>query len=166
MNNGYLEIKHYFKQLVENSNFLKDFSGYFNRELQNVIGSFDGVGNPYLALYKYKLGLEGPEQNTVAVRKIGFAIMFDNVDSEDFELQYKSVDDAEQFALKVISRIKYDNNLKNHILFNSFIKDSVQILPVELSNTSFGVEVLLSLKNKQSLTLNTEDWKDINSICD
>lgn len=166
MNNGYLEIKNYFKQLTENSNSIKEFSGFFNRELQNIITSFDGVKNPYLALFKYQLGLDGPKQNTVAVRQIGFAVMFNNVDNEDFELQYQSIDIAEKIALQVLARIQYDNNRKDHILFNSFLKESVQILPVELSNTSFGVEVFFSLRNKQSLSLIAEDWKDINSVCD
>ncbi len=164
-NNSYIKIKHYFEDLVAHHRHINAFSGYFNRELQNQEASFDGLASPYLALFKYQLGLEGPKQNTVAVRKVAFAVMFNDVPADDFEAQYTAIDNAEQLSLTVLSRVQFDNNDKTHLLYNTFIKESVRIIPVELSNTAFGVEVHFSLKNPQRLTVNLEDWKDIDKLC-
>lgn len=163
--NSYLKIKDYFKKIVTNHTQLQTFSGYFNRDLQNQLASYDGITSPYLALFKYELGLDGPKQNTVAVRKVAFAIMLDNVTPDDFEAQYNAIDKAEKLALSVLARMQMDNNDKNHLLYNTFLKDSVRILPVELSNSSFGVEVYFNLKNKQSLTVNVNDWNDVDGVC-
>ena len=163
--NSYIQIKNYFENLVNQSKFLNDFVGFFQREWANRTASVKGLKTPSLALFKYELGFDGPDQNTVAVRKIGFAIMFNQIKPDDLEAQYIAIHDAEQLAIKVISRIKYDNNTPNHFLWNSFLKDSVEINPVELSAGEFGVDVLFNFKNKQLLKVNPEDWKDINSIC-
>ncbi|CAA0156616.1 hypothetical protein [Tenacibaculum maritimum] len=164
-NNSYLKVKNYFKNLVENHNGIKAFSGFFNRDLQNKMSDYDGIESPYLALFKYELGLEGPKQNTVAVRKLAFAVMFTKVDAEDYEKQYQAIDDAERIALSVLARVQFDNNKREHLLYNTFIKNSVRILPVELSNESFGVEIYFNLKNPQSLKLNPADWVDVDKIC-
>ncbi len=164
-NNSYIKIKDYFRNLVDNHKQINAFSGYFNRDLQNQEASYDGIASPYLALFKYQLGLEGQKQNTVAVRKVAFAVMFNNVPADDFEAQYTAIDNAEQLALSVLARMQFDNNDKTHLLYNTFIKESVRILPVELSNTAFGVEVHFNLKNPQKLTVNIEDWEDIDKIC-
>lgn len=163
--NSYLKIKNYFKNLVENHKRINAFAGYFNRDLQHKLASYDGISSPYLALFKYELGLEGPKQNTVAVRKVAFAVMFNNVPTDDFEKQYETIDKAEQLALSVLARVQFDNNNTTHLLYNTFLKDSVRILPVELSNNSFGVEVFFNLKNKQSLTVDVNDWNDIDTVC-
>lgn len=164
-NNSYKKIKDYFQYLVSQHTEINAFAGYFNRDLQHQISSRNGITSPYLALFRYELGLDGHKQNTVAVRKIGFAVMFENIPPDDFQRQYQAIDDAEALALSVLSRIQYDNHQKEHLLFNTFIKDSVQILPVELSNYSFGVEVYFDLKNPQNLKVNPQQWNDIHQIC-
>lgn len=164
-NNSYLKIKKYFEKLVKNHCGICSFSGYFNRDLQHQESTFDGISSPYLALFKYELGLEGPKQNTIAVRKVAFALMFNDIPADDFEAQYTAIDNAEQLALQVLARVQLDNNNKNHLLYNTFLKDSVRVLPVELSNTAFGVEVYFSLKNPQKLTVDPNEWKDIDKVC-
>ena len=164
--NSYKKMKDYFENLVEQSNFLNDFVGFFQREWANRTAAYTNeLASPNLTLFKYKLGFDGPEENTIAVRQIGFAIMFTKVNNDDFEAQYNAIDLAEQLALKVISRIKYDNHNENHFLYNSFIKDSVEISPVELSASDFGVEVFFNLRNKQLLKVDPTDWKDIDQVC-
>ena len=164
--NSYKKMKDYFQNLVEQSNFLNDFVGFFQREWANRTAAYTNeLASPNLTLFKYKLGFDGPEENTIAVRQIGFAIMFTKVNNDDFEAQYNAIDLAEQLALKVISRIKYDNHNENHFLYNSFIKDSVEISPVELSASDFGVEVFFNLRNKQLLSVDPIDWKDIDQVC-
>lgn len=163
--NSYLAIKNYFEYLSIQANFINDFVGFFQREWANRTSSFKGLKTPALALFKYDLGFDGPDQNTVAVRKIGFAIMFNNIKPDDLEGQYIAIHDAEQIALKVLSRIRYDSNTPDHPLFNSFLKDSVEINPVELSGGEVGVDVLFNFKNKQLLKVDPEDWEDIEKVC-
>lgn len=164
-NNSYFKIKEYFKNIVENHTEIQAFSGYFNRDLQHQESSYDGINSPYLALFKYELGLEGPKQNTIAVRKVAFALMLNNIPADDFDAQYTAIDKAEQLALQVLARVQLDNNNKKHLLYNTFLKESVRILPVELSNTAFGVEVYFNLKNPQQLTVDVTKWNDIDKIC-
>ncbi len=165
MENSYNKIKNYFEFITEKHRSLKGFSGFSSRELLNKVGRKKSIDSPYLALFKYELGLEGPAQRTMAVRKLGFAVMFTKIDPDDFEAQYNAKDEAEKIALQVVARFRFDSNNKAHFLFNSFLKESVRILPVDLSANSFGVEVYMSLKNSQSLALNPEDWEDIDSVC-
>ena len=165
MHNSYLAIKDYFHKLCEKSNHIQGFAGFFSRELKSLESSYKGIESPFLALFEYELGLEGPEMNTKAVRKLGFAIMYNQVAADDFEAQYSAIDKAEKIALKVIARMHYDNNTKGHLLYNSLMKDSVEIRPVELSSSDFGVEVTLSLKNSQALEIKECDWKDIKTAC-
>jgi hypothetical protein len=87
------------------------------------------------------------------------------VKSDDLEAQYLAIHDAEKLAIKILSRIKYDNFQRENFLYNAFLKDSVEISPVELSGNEFGVEVTFSLKNKQLLSVSPEDLKDVESVC-
>lgn len=163
--NSYLKLKKYFENLVKNHVHIHTFCGYFNRELNVKLARYEGIPHPYLALFDYKLGLDGSKQNTVALRSFAFAIMLNGVDSDNFESQYQAIDTAERLALSVLARVQLDNNNKSHFLFNTFLKDKVRILPVELSNESFGVEVFLGLKNPQNLTVDPDDWLDLSSVC-
>lgn len=113
----------------------------------------------------YSLGLSGPEQNTISLRKVRFAIMYNSVSEDDFTKQYQAIDNAERFILKVLARIRWDAANPDHFLYNAFIKDSVKIEPTELSLKSFGAECYLELKNSLSLKLASDDWKDIDGVC-
>ena len=163
--NSYIQIKNYFEELVHQSNFLFDFVGFFEREWRAKQASLAKIKVPVLALFKYDLGFEGPEQNSIAVRKIGFAIMFNKIPAGDFSAQYNAIYEAEKLAIKVLSRIRIDSNNPDHFLYNSFLKDSVEIKPVELSSSDFGVDVIFSLRIKQILNVDVSDWKDLNHIC-
>ncbi|MDV3668232.1 hypothetical protein CMU39_09365 [Elizabethkingia anophelis] len=165
--NSYKTVKDYFENLVDKSNFLNGFAGFFQRELISKLTANKDtlkIKPPYLALFSYNINLEGGEQNTQALRKIGYAIIFNKVGT-DFEQQYQAIEDAEKMAIKILARIKYDNNRKDYFLWNSLIKDSIQISPIELETGDFGAEVFFTLKNPQSLQLDPDDWKDIDSVC-
>ena len=56
---SYLELKKYFNQIVEKSEFLEDFIGYFSRELRNKEQSSRGIQFPCQALFNYNFGIEG-----------------------------------------------------------------------------------------------------------
>lgn len=158
--NSYLKLKDYFENIVDQSTFINSFAGYFQKELKNK-ESNDELTEPYLAIFDYSVGLSGPDQNTIAVRKISFAIIFNNIPEDDFELQYKAIDDAEEMALQVLARIRNDSGNDEHFLFNSFIKDSVTIEPIELNAKSYGSVAYLEIKTNKSLNLDVERWSDL-----
>jgi len=157
--NSYLKMKDYFEDLVSKSTLVHSFAGYFRRELLNNMQSPDW-DSPYLALFDYELSLSGPEQNTVSVREIGFAVMFNNIDESDLEAQYKAIDDAEKIVMKFLARIKLDAANPEHFLHGSFVKENTNITPVELDTQSFGAECRLQFKNSQTLKADAADWTD------
>lgn len=163
--NSYLQMKNYFHFLVEKSNFLNDYVGFFSREYAEKEASHKGLNDPLLALFRYELGFDSPGENALAVRKIGFSIQYNDVPKDDLELQYIAINNAEDLALKVLARIRLDNYNRDHFLYNAFIQDSVQILPLELSLNNFGVDVFFNLKNKQSMKVDVNDWKDLEKVC-
>lgn len=163
--NSYKKVKQYFKNLQEQSNFLNDFVGFSEREWNSRKASRMGIASPVLALFRYELGLDAPEKNAMAVRKVAFAVMLKVQKPDDFEGQTNAVDEAEALALKILARINYDSNDTTHFLYNSFIKESVQINPVELSANDFGVEVFFHFRNFQPMKVDLADWKDITKIC-
>ncbi len=163
---SYLKLKDYFRNLVEQSHFINDFSGYFARELHNKQSSFNNFQSPCLALFGYSMGMDGEDLSNVAVRKMNFGIIFNDIPPDDFESQYTAIDKAEALAIKVVARMRLDSNNPNHFLHTAFIKNSVEITPVELDGVGlFGVEVSFQIKNIQSLSVNPDDWKDINKVC-
>lgn len=163
-NNSYLKLKDYFKDLVSKSVDVKSFVGYFQRELIQKDGG-DELESPYLAIYGYGNSLSGPEQNTISVRKISFAVMYKDIPDDDIELQYKAVDDAEAIIMEFLGRIRMDAHDPAHFLYKAFQKEGTEIVPVELSITSFGSEVSLEFKNNQSLKMQPEKWTDNPQTC-
>ena len=163
---SYLQLKQYFKNIVEQSEFLEDFVGYFSRELRNKEQSVKGLNFPCLALFEYNIGIEGEDMATSsAVRNISFAILTD-APADEYEKQYEAIDTAEKLALKVASRLRYDSHNTAHFLYKSFLKNTLEIKPIELDiSRLFGVEVSFQMKNIQSLKLNADDWKDIDTTC-
>lgn len=159
--NSYLEVKNYFENVVMQSSFLNDFVGFFEREWAAKKSSVKVLKSPILALFRYNLGFEGQNENAIAVRKIGFAIMFNKIKPGDLEAQYQAIADAEEMAIKILARMRYEAADTNHFLYNAFLKNSVEIKPVELSAGDFGVDVLFSLKNNQPLKVDFSDWKDL-----
>lgn len=163
---SYLQLKHYFEDIAEKSNFLGDFVGYFARELRNREQSVKGINFPCLALFNYNFGIDGEAMATsTAVRNLSFAILL-NAPADDYESQYQAIDTAEKLALKVASRMRFDSNKPQHFLYNAFLKNTLEIRPIELEvSRLFGVEVNFQLKNQQSLKLNPNDWNDVEKVC-
>lgn len=164
---SYLQLKEYFQQLVEHATFINDFSGYFARELHDKQGSFQGVCYPCLALFGYGIDIEGEQLNSTAVRSMNFGILIGDIPAGDYEAQYQTIDRAEILAMKVVARMRYDSHNERHFLYGALLKNTIEVRPIELEGSGiFGVEVSFKLKNHQSLKLNTEDWNDIDSICE
>lgn len=163
-NNSYLKMKNYFAELVENSKDINSFSGYSSAELKTKEAN-DELEEPYLAIFDYSLGLSGPEQNTISVRKLSFAVVFNNIPEDDFELQYKAKDDAEDIVLQVLAMIKHHSSINDHFLYNSFMKDSVEVDELDLNARSFGSVCYLELKNNKALKLQKERWNYVPDNC-
>lgn len=163
---SYIELKKYFENLVENSNFLNSFVGYFSRELHNKQTSYDGIKAPFLCLFGYGIELEHNDYSSQAVRNINFGILFNNIPAGNYEEQYQAIDDAERLAFRVIARVRMDNNNEEHFLYRTFINNSLEVTPIELDGDGlFGVEVSFKLSNVQSLMVSPDDWKDIEKVC-
>lgn len=161
----FLAVKNYFENLVAQSTHLKDFTGIFSKEFFNKKDSFAGLQSPVLAMFKYELGYESQGQNKLAVRKLGFSIMFGDMEPNDFAMHYQKISEAEILANKVLARIEYDSYQQNTVMYNCYLPNTVQILPVELSYNHVGVDVFLSIKNAQNTKVLLEDWKDLENIC-
>jgi len=157
--NSYLKMKDYFEDLVSKSTLVKSFAGYFRRELLSKIEK-ESFESPYLALFDYELSFSGPEQNTISVRKIGFAVIYANVPDDDLELQYQRIDDAEQIIKEFMARMKIESANEEHFLYKAFKKEGAVITPVELEDNGFGSEVSLEFNNSQSLKAHAEAWTD------
>lgn len=163
---SYKIMKDYFANLVEQSTFLNDFAGYFSRELHNKQGSYNGVAYPCLALFGYNIDVEGEQLQSSAVRSMNFGILIGDVPAGDYEEQYQTIDKAEQLAMKVIARMRFDSNNPAHFLYGALQKNTVEIRPIELEGVGlFGVEVSFKIKNIQSFKLNPDDWEDIDKVC-
>lgn len=163
--NSYLGFKNYFEQIVAQSTFLKGFVGFSEREWNSKKSRMAGLATPTLALFHYQNSFDAPETKASSICKVGFAIMLSVKKPDDFAAQYEAIDTAEQHALKVISRITHDSSLPQHFLYNTIVKSSIVINPVELSGNDFGVEVFLNFKIPQSFKVNQNDWKDELLIC-
>ena len=161
MKNGYLQIKHYFEDISKKHKQIKDFSGYFAREIQQKMASFSGIGSPFLTIFNYELGLDGGEMNTIGTRKITFSVLYHNPAFDNFEAQQQAIDNAEKISLQILARIKKDHNTKNHFLYNSFQKDMTKIFPVEDPNIQiYGVDVVVHFRNKEPLIVESDAWED------
>ena len=162
----YLQLKKYFAHLAQKHKEIKENVGYFSREIIEKTNSFAGIASPFLAIYDYELGLDGGELNTLGKRKMVFSIIFANAPFDDFEAQQEKIDQAEQIALQLLARIRWDSNDKNHFLYNAFEKDLTKIYPVEEPQAHlFGVEVEIHFSTKQPLQINPEHWEDVFLTC-
>lgn len=161
MKNGYLQLKKYFENIAKQHKEIKDFSGYFAREIQQKMGSFVGIDSPFLTIFNYELGLDGGDLNTMGTRKLTFSVLYYSTAFDDFETQQEAIDNAEKIALQILARIKKDHNTKEHFLYNSFEKDMTKIFPVEDTNVQvYGVDVIVHFKNKEPLIVDSNIWED------
>lgn len=163
--NSYNKLYLYFKQIAEKSNLIKGFAGYFERDLSNQEQSYKGISSPYLALWNYEKGYEGENSNTIAIISVGYVILRNDIPIDDIEAQYQAIDSCEQIAKSVNSRLWFDNNDRNHLLYNAFIKEKTRIIPIDMEGVGFGVQVEVFFKNPENLKLNPDDWSDVDSIC-
>lgn len=162
----YLALKNYFHHLADKNKLIQGSVGYFSREIIEKASSFNGIASPFLAIYDYELGLDGGEQNTVGVRKITFSIVFADAPLDDFEGQQAKIDQAEQIAIQLLARLRWDSNDKNHFLYQSFQKELTKIYPIEEPQAHlYGVDVVVHLRTQQSLRVNPDDWHDVFLTC-
>ena len=163
--NSYLKLKEYFEYIAEKSTKINDFAGYFQRDVNNKITSYRGMASPYLAIFDYKKGYLGENDNTIAAISMRYAILRTDVPFDDIEAQYRAIDECELIAKSVNSRLRYDHHKPGHLIFNAFLKDRTDIVPIDVREVGFGVEVQVFFKNPENLALNPDEWTDIDSVC-
>ncbi|MGV4460721.1 hypothetical protein ACQ1Q5_04190 [Ornithobacterium rhinotracheale] len=163
--NSYLKLYEYFQKIAEANVHIQGFAGYFQRDLENKLKSYAGLSSPYLALWHYEKGYQGEGRNTLAVISLGYVVLRNDVAPDDIEAQYRAIDECEQIAKSVNARLRFDNHNQKHFLFNAYLKEQTKITPIEMIGTGFGVQVEVFFKNPEHLTLNPDDWSDIDSVC-
>ncbi|MDO5509540.1 MAG: hypothetical protein Q4F57_02480 [Weeksellaceae bacterium] len=164
--NSYQRIHQYFAHIVQDSRLLQGYAGFSSTELRQKTNSLTGLPSPFLHLWKYEKGLLGTSpETTMAVVNVGYAIFRNDVAVDDFEAQYAAIDQCEQLAHHVCSRLRYDANNPQHFLFNAFLKDRTRIEPVSMQEVGYGVEVQVYFQNPESLKLHPQDWHSIDRVC-
>lgn len=162
----YLKLKKYFQHLAQKHKQIKESVGYFSREILEKSSSYNGIASPFLAIYDYELGLDGGELNTIGTRKITFSIIFADAPHDDFEGQQQKIDQAEQIAMQILARIRWNSNDRKHFLYGAFQKDMTKIYPIEEPQAHlYGVDVVVHFRSPESLSVNPNDWEDAFLTC-
>lgn len=163
---SYDKVISYFKELVQLNLYLENFVAYSEKELTMKADAKRGLKGYTLALFQYTATLDGNKQHTLGKRTIGFAII-KPTSNDDFTAQYKTIAEAEQIGLSVISRINYDSKLPDHWLYNNFDKRSVRFNEITAteSDNFYGMEFFFQVQSWESLNLDANDWEDIKQTC-
>ena len=157
----YYQLKQYFAHLATENKALQAHTGYFAREIAQRSASYAGIPSPFLSIYDYSVGLEGEELSSLGQRQICFAVLFSDTPADDLEAQQQAIDQAEQIALQLLARIRWDSHQKRHFLYASFQKELTRIAPIEEPQAQlYGVEVELHLKTPCPLSVNPDHWHD------
>lgn len=162
---SYNLLKNYMQCLAEQCVFINDFIGYSSIELHNRLDSFRGVQSPFLALFSYEKTREGEDQNAVAITRLRYVILKNKVPIDDFEAQYKAIDECELIANVINARVRLDHHTKGHFLYRTFLEDRTAIEPIQQVGDLFGVEVSLSFQTLDFWNVNPEYWKDLERVC-
>lgn len=163
---SYDKVISYFKDLVELNLYLKNFVAFSPQELSVKATGKRGLNGYTLALFQYTATLDGNKQRTLGKRTIGFAIV-NPTSNDDFKAQYKTIAEAEQIGLTVISRINYDSKQPKHWLYNNFDKASVRFNEITASESDnfYGMEFFFQVRTWEPLNLDPNDWEDIKDTC-
>ncbi|WP_271730017.1 hypothetical protein [Aquimarina algiphila] len=163
----YNKIKEYLGTLASSCSEIDDFVGYNEQELHDLLSSKYGISGKLLTIFKYEGALNGNDQRTLAGRVIHFGILESISKVDDYTLEASTIADCERVGFKVLSRIAYDSKRPDSKwLYKNFDQNTVEFNEIRLkSNLGLvGMEFSLTLKTKQPLTIDVNDWSDIDSL--
>ena len=165
---SYRTIKNYLKNLVSQTDHIKEVIGLSRSELNNNLSSRTKPEDPLLVLWGYEAKLDGNnKQHTRGVRKITFSIVY-RCKPSDYAAQEKAYELSELYGVNLISRIHWDALTHQYRwLSHEFDKDSVtwNLVEYDTANGLFGCEFTVTLTIKDSLSVDPEFWKDKKDYC-
>ncbi|MAF36840.1 hypothetical protein CL622_07015 [archaeon] len=161
----HLEYINYMQSLADNLNGLNDF---FRIDLTEIRQGFrSGVQMPCMALESYEGDFsQSSIQQSVNIRTWAFTI-FDNPANRDFNDQNQKLSGVEQLGLKILARMRKDSLTPGHILHNLFYVEDCRYSKVGplFTEKLYGYRFVGQFLMHQPLTVNPEDWQDIDTVC-
>lgn len=159
-------IREYFEQLVQHHTRINHFVGFKEEELATLLTRKKSPEGLILALFQYNAGLKGNHQRTQASRTIHFAVL-QYAKKGDYVQNSMALAECENAGLGVLSRIWYDS--KKNIcewLYNRFDQNTVKFneIPLKSHLGLVGMEFIFELSAAQPLTIDVNDWEDIDEI--
>jgi len=164
----YERLLAYFEGLADAHVLIDAFVGFSRNEFAERSRSREGLQGFALVMFGYSGTLDGNSQRTISRRTVSFAVLKARRKRGDYGELYGIVSEAEEIGLAILSRIWRDARTPGHFLYNAFEKDSVRFSEVlDLEGSDFaGTEFHFTLKVGDPLTVDPEDWKDLNDVCD
>ncbi len=163
----YNKVKEYLKSLASSCTEINNFVGYNEQELHDVLNSKYGIQGKLLTIFKYEGALNGNDQRTLAGRVIHFGVLEPISKVGDYTLEASTIADCERVGFKVLSRINYDSKKPDSKwLYKNFDQNTVEFNEIRLKSSLglVGMEFSLTLRTKQPLTIDINDWNDIDSL--
>lgn len=157
----------YFQGLNEK---LIDFpdKSFYRMDVEEVFGALrSGINFPAMAVESPEGDTEESQiSNTVIGRMFAFTIL-ENPQNNNFDDQNEKLDVCERIGLKIIARMRYDNADPSSFLYRRLQVESIKfhkVGPLYTENL-YGYRFTGTLKDNESLTVDPDDWSDINSPC-
>ncbi|TSE02925.1 hypothetical protein [Aquimarina algiphila] len=163
----YNKVKTYLESLASYCTEIDNFVGYNEQELHDKLNTKRGIQGKLLTIFKYEGVLNGNDQRTLAGRVIHFGIVQSISKADDYALESSTIADCERVGFKVLSRIYYDSKKPDsQWLYKNFDQNNVEFNEIRLKSSLglVGMEFSLTLKTKQPLTIDVNDWSDIDSL--
>lgn len=155
----------YFKEL---SIKLKGVDDFFRADLTELMNSFRSSATfPCLVIESHENDLsDSSELENVNDREFAFTI-FTNPKNNDYNQQNEFLTLSEELGFKIISRLKHDSTIPDHLIYNAFKVKSVKSHKVgPISNEQlYGYRFTGTFVKSRSLKINPEDWNDSLDLC-
>lgn len=162
----YNKVKNYLESIANAYKKVDTFIGFNEQELHTELNKKRGPEGVLMVLFKYEGQLNGNNQRTLAGRVIHFAILKD-VKKDDFDQEAQVIGECENIGLAIVSRIYYDSREEDSKwLYKNFDQNTVEFNEIRLKSSKglVGMEFSFTLKTPQPLTLNVDDWDDLDAI--
>ena len=151
----------------ENINLqLKDFgeNSFFRMDLEEIMGGLrHQISFPAMAVESPDGdGEHSVEQNSVIGRMFAFTVYM-NPEQGNFQEQNTMLDLCERIGKKVISRMRYDARIEDHLLYNRFKVSSVKWIKVGpvFTEKLYGYRFTGIIEGSEALLVDPADWADI-----
>jgi len=158
-------IVSYFKKLATDFIPIKDF---FRMDLTEINGAFRSSAEfPCMVLEVIEGDLNDSNiMNSVVSRSWAFTI-YTNPANDDYEEQNEKLNLSEELGLKILARLRHDNILRDHKLYNTFKVEDVtynKVGPI-FSERLYGYRFSGTFTKNNPLKVDVNDWKTDPNLC-